>query len=190
MIDLKKSFKNIFKNILVQFLSFLFLLSGLGIGYAAWTTLTSNQGATGQPVNQTLMQGIINNLNDLNTRVASLGTGKFWSSDGAKDCVPVNGKQALYKTSFVNGKLTTVQTGTKDVFGILGDDGDVVYETNETMKSGTVKSITSGGNKDFYGDTSTSTIVILCVDGKALNILSSSYKTTDGIEAFNAGQAR
>ncbi|MDD3793623.1 MAG: hypothetical protein PHI37_02340 [Candidatus Gracilibacteria bacterium] len=74
MIDLKKSFKNIFKNILVQFLSFLFLLSGLGIGYAAWTTLTSNQGATGQPVNQTLMQGIINNLNDLNTRVATLGT--------------------------------------------------------------------------------------------------------------------
>lgn len=44
----------------------------LWVGYAAWTTINPSQWADGQPVTQTLMQGMINNLNDLNTRLQAI----------------------------------------------------------------------------------------------------------------------
>lgn len=59
---------------LIYFIACIFALIGLGIAFGAWTTLTTSQWATGQPVSQSLMQGVINNLNDLNTRVNGLST--------------------------------------------------------------------------------------------------------------------
>lgn len=54
---------------LFQMISFVFAILLLWVGYAAWTTLSPSQWASGQPVNQTLVQGIINNINDLDSRI-------------------------------------------------------------------------------------------------------------------------
>ena len=62
--------KRILKNIIFQAVSLAVLLVGMGITYAAWQTINSSEWAAGQPVTQTLVQKIINNLNDLNTRLS------------------------------------------------------------------------------------------------------------------------
>lgn len=47
------------------------LITGYVLVYA-WTTLDPNDAGSGKPLTSTLMQGVINNVNDLNTRVSNL----------------------------------------------------------------------------------------------------------------------
>ena len=60
----------------VQVISFVLAVLILGIWYAAvtWTNIPSGSGAAGQPVTQTLIQGIINNINYLSGAVGILDT--------------------------------------------------------------------------------------------------------------------
>lgn len=57
------------KNIALQIVSLLVLLSLVSIGYAAYMSLTVGEVATWQPVTQSLMTKIKDNLDDLNSRV-------------------------------------------------------------------------------------------------------------------------
>jgi hypothetical protein len=47
----------------------------LSVTYAAWTNLDRNDAAAGQFLTASLMQGVIDDLNDLNARVTSITTG-------------------------------------------------------------------------------------------------------------------
>ncbi|MDD2694169.1 MAG: hypothetical protein PHY14_04555 [Candidatus Gracilibacteria bacterium] len=64
--------KKLFRNAIFQILSLIVALGSIGITYAAWQTINSSEGAAGQPVTQTLIQKIINNLNDLNTKLQAI----------------------------------------------------------------------------------------------------------------------
>lgn len=70
--------KKLFKTFLFQTFALVFTIITLGITYAAWTTLTASQWASGQPVNQTLVQGIINNINDLDARINNIASISGW----------------------------------------------------------------------------------------------------------------
>lgn len=86
--------KKTMKNIVFQVFSLIIALVGMGITYAAWTTLTSGQWASGQVITAALMQGVINNVNDLNTRVSNLSaaTAPSWTLCGlAGDPVVLGG---------------------------------------------------------------------------------------------------
>jgi hypothetical protein len=52
-------------------LAFVFTVVTVSVGYAAWTALDRNAAATGQTVTSSLMQAVIDDVNDLNSRVSN-----------------------------------------------------------------------------------------------------------------------
>ncbi len=65
---------SIFRICLVHIVALIIAIISIGVGYSAWTALTTNQWTAGQTISQSLMQGIIDNLNDLNTRVGNISS--------------------------------------------------------------------------------------------------------------------
>lgn len=55
--------RNLGKNILIQVLSFVVIVAGIGIVYA-WSTIDRNTAATGERITSVMMQGIIDRVND------------------------------------------------------------------------------------------------------------------------------
>ncbi|NDK19415.1 hypothetical protein GW819_01085 [Candidatus Gracilibacteria bacterium] len=56
-------------------------------GYAfvyAWTNFTLTDAETGKPLTSTLMQAVMNNINELNGRFGTLTAGQWCTSDGTK----------------------------------------------------------------------------------------------------------
>ncbi len=64
--------KTLIKNITLQIISLLCLLSLISIGYAAYTTIAPSSILSGQPVSVALMQQIKDNLDDLNMRINNI----------------------------------------------------------------------------------------------------------------------
>lgn len=50
---------------------FVFTTVVTSVGYAAWTTLDRNLAASGQTLSSTLMQAVIDDVNDANTRLSN-----------------------------------------------------------------------------------------------------------------------
>lgn len=74
----------------------------MGVTYAAWTALTASQWASGQPVNQTLVQGIINNINDLNTRLTAIES----KTTGGTVTGPLRWSGLQWSTTYANAWTT------------------------------------------------------------------------------------
>ena len=112
----------------VQIVSFVLAVLILGIWYAAvtWTNIPSGSWAAGQPVTQTLMQGIIDNINDLNSRVATLNS------------TPAGAIMAFNLTTCPTGWVTADGTnGTPDLRGefIRGLDSWRGVDVGRTLRS-------------------------------------------------------
>ena len=61
--------RRLMANIALQIVSLVILMGLISVAYAAYTTITPASIATGQPVSQSLMQQIKDNLDDLNDRI-------------------------------------------------------------------------------------------------------------------------
>ncbi|MDD2693364.1 MAG: hypothetical protein PHY14_00350 [Candidatus Gracilibacteria bacterium] len=149
----------------VQVISFVLAVLILGIGYAAvtWTNISSGSGAAGQPVTQTLIQGIINNMNDLNNRLTGINP-----SGTAINVSKIQISTLYQKTQTVglNGGSVTATCNT----------GDLLYRIQTmacpTSLIGGLEQISSSSNSaTLYcdsGDNATydgGTLVILCMSG-------------------------
>ena len=88
------------------------LVTGYGLVYA-WTTLNPIDAGANKPLTAALMQGIVNNINELNTnltsvtgKVGTLTNGKWCTTDGTKiDCTsdaPMGGGTSLWNTGATN----------------------------------------------------------------------------------------
>jgi hypothetical protein len=64
--------RRLMANIALQILSLVILMGLISVAYAGYITLSPASIATGQPLSQSLMQQIKDNLDDLNTRVTTL----------------------------------------------------------------------------------------------------------------------
>lgn len=67
----KKSPFAFLKTPVLSGLAFVFTVVTVSVGYAAWTALDRNAAATGQTVTSSLMQAVIDDVNDLNSRVSN-----------------------------------------------------------------------------------------------------------------------
>lgn len=65
-----KLIHQLIRSILVQTIAFIIVIYGISMVYSAYTSLSAWQIATGQPVSNTLMQQIKDNLDDLNNRIS------------------------------------------------------------------------------------------------------------------------
>jgi hypothetical protein len=67
----KKSPFAFLKTPVLSALTFVLTVVTVSVGYAAWTALDRNAAATGQTVTSSLMQAVIDDVNDLNSRVSN-----------------------------------------------------------------------------------------------------------------------
>ena len=140
--------KKLFRNAIFQILSLIVALGSIGITYAAWQTINSSEWAAGQPVTQTLVQKIINNLNDLDTRVNAIesnttgGTVTWplrWSSEYANKTYTQAWSACLALTPTGNWRVPSV------------NEIELGKRIDSTLFSG-VKAYWSSSLGTYYGD--------------------------------------
>jgi hypothetical protein len=103
------------KTPVLSALAFVFTVVTVSVGYAAWTALDRNAAATGQTVTSSLMQAVIDDVNDLNSRLSNFSfsggnVGIGTANPGAKlDIAAANPIVYLTSTGNDNARLKLYQ---------------------------------------------------------------------------------
>lgn len=125
------------KSVFFQVSIFFAIVIFLGAGYAAWLSIDSSEWEAGQPVTQTLVQKIINNLNDLNGKVATLSSsaGGVWYEQTWQDVTLSRTMNTTYtnttsKPIFVNIVVAAPVSGSSDASLYVDDMIVDHYTTN------------------------------------------------------------